>query len=77
MIMLSLFGKKTCKHITIDLCLLYNSFFFSISNAKVSSIFGSTEINYETWKPVKYLRGHESGMNLEITDTKSLTSSPI
>ncbi|KAI8349397.1 WD40-repeat-containing domain protein [Blakeslea trispora] len=29
-------------------------------NATAGSVFGSSEVNHETWRAVKYLRGHES-----------------
>ncbi|RCI01866.1 HIR complex subunit, partial [Rhizopus stolonifer] len=29
-------------------------------NAAIGSVFGSSEVNHETWRAIKYLRGHES-----------------
>lgn len=31
-----------------------------LRNATAGSVFGSNDVNHETWRAVKYLRGHDS-----------------
>lgn len=49
-------GSYTCCHgsvllMTVCVC---------CRNAATGSVFGSSDVNHEAWRPVKYLRGHDS-----------------
>lgn len=59
--MLSLFGNVIGRQsIARVMRLGYTNTIFKSRNATAGSVFGSNDVNHETWRAVKYLRGHDS-----------------